>query len=174
MSTTLPTPGATSPAATGAHPGPSLPLPDAAAATDLLGAVERFSRTLREAAASISRTAGCPKSTFLVVRILRKRGQLQVSELANLLRVDLSVASRQVSLLVDEGLVERTVDEADRRARSIRLTPAGEARAAELEAVMVAHVAQRFAGWTADDVRAAAATLDRITQTLALPPPASD
>ena len=145
--------------------------PDASAAADLLGAVERFSRTVREAAASISRIGGCPKSTFLVLRILRKRGSMQVGDLAHLLRVDLSVASRQVSLLVDEGLVERTVDATDRRARSIRLTPVGEQRALELDALMVEYVVRSFEGWTQDEVLAAAATLDRIAQTLGTPSP---
>ena len=91
----------------------------------LLRSVEAFSRALRESSLGVAREIGCSKGTLAIVRILQRRGTLQVSDIAHALRVDISVASRQVSQLVDDGLVERTVDDGDRRVRTIRLSPAG-------------------------------------------------
>ncbi|GEK20123.1 MarR family winged helix-turn-helix transcriptional regulator [Cellulomonas xylanilytica] len=142
----------------------------------LLRSVQAFSRTLRESSLEVARQIGCTKGALAIVRILQRRGTLQVSDIAHALRVDISVASRQVSQLVDDGLVERAVDDEDRRVRTIRLSPAGRSLAVEIADALDRRAHEVFAGWTADELRDATATLDRLTTTLArlAPEPAHD
>ena len=142
----------------------------------LLRSVEAFNRALRESSLGVAREVGCSKGTFAIVRILERRGALQVSDIAHILRVDISVASRQVSQLVDDGLVERTVDDADRRVRTIRLSPAGRTLAGEISDVLDRRADEVFADWSTQELADAAATLDRLTTTIArlAPAPADD
>ena len=133
----------------------------------LLRSVEAFSRTLRESSLGVARDLGCSKGTLAIVRILQRRGTLQVSDVAHVLRVDISVASRQVSQLVDDGLVERAVDDEDRRVRTVRLSPAGRSLALEIGAALDRRADELFSNWSADELAAAVATLDRLTGTLA-------
>lgn len=144
---------------------PETPTPEVA----MLRAVETLWRTLREASTVMVRGAECSRSTASLVRVLATRTRAghptQVGDVAHALRVDTSVASRQVSQLVDEGLVERTVGSDDRRARSLRLTPAGLERAEAIEAAMLRTMADLFADWPEQDVTAAAETLGRLSAT---------
>ena len=132
----------------------------------LLRAVEVFQRTLREASLGVARDLGCSKGTLSIVRILQRRGTLQVNDIAQALRVDISVASRQVSQLVDDGLVERAVDHGDRRVRTVRLSPAGRSLALEIGAVLDRRADEVFADWSTADVAAATTTLERLTTTI--------
>lgn len=141
-------------------------IPPEALPQQLLRSVEAFSRALRESSLGIARDAGCSRGTLATVRILERRGTLQVSDLAHALRVDISVASRQVSQLVDDGLVERAVDHGDRRVRTVRLSPAGRSLALEIAAVLDRRAGEVFADWSADDLAAATTTLERLTATV--------
>ncbi|KQS99377.1 MarR family winged helix-turn-helix transcriptional regulator [Cellulomonas sp. Leaf395] len=132
----------------------------------LLRSVEAFTRALRETSLGAAREVGCSRGAFAIVRILERRGTLQVSDIAHALRVDISVASRQVSQLVDCGLVERAVDDGDRRVRTIRLSPAGRSLAVEIAAVLDRRAGEVFADWTNDELATATTTLDRLTSTV--------
>ncbi|WP_456826300.1 MarR family winged helix-turn-helix transcriptional regulator [Cellulomonas sp. P5_E12] len=132
----------------------------------LLRSVEAFSRALRESSLGVAREIGCSKGTLAIVRILERRGTLQVGDIAHALRVDISVASRQVSQLVDDGLVERAVDDGDRRVRTVRLSPAGRSLAVEIRSVLDRRADEIFADWSSADVEAATASLDRLTTTI--------
>jgi DNA-binding MarR family transcriptional regulator len=137
---------------------------------ELLRSVEAFWRTLREAGPALVRDTACSRSTAALVRLLATRARLglptQVSDVAHALRVDTSVASRQVSQLVDEGLVERTVDADDRRARTLRLTPRGADRADAVEARLLERTRELFEDWSPGDVAGATTTLQRLAATL--------
>ncbi len=63
-------------------------------------------------------------------------GELSISTLAERLRLSLAASSRAVDGLVTKGLLERRSCDEDRRARMVRLTPAGES------AVGMAHAAR--------------------------------
>ncbi|WP_307858136.1 MarR family winged helix-turn-helix transcriptional regulator [Cellulomonas fulva] len=136
----------------------------------LLRSVEEFWRTLREAGPALVRDTECSRSTATLVRILATRTRLgrstQVSDVAHALRVDMSVASRQVSQLVEDGLVERTVDTEDRRARALRLTPLGLDRADAVEARLLERTLELFADWSPVEVAEATDLLQRLTTTL--------
>ena len=142
--------------------------PDSPSQT-LLRSIETFSRALRESAVGLSRDLGCSRGTLSIVRILARHGTLQVGDIAHLLRVDISVASRQVSQLVDDGLVERAVDDGDRRVRTVRLSPAGRAASAEIREQLDTRTQEIFRDWSPADVASATTALDRLAATLTGP-----
>ncbi len=135
----------------------------------MLRAAETFWRTLRDASAPLVRGIDCSRATAALIRTLATRARegnpTQVGDVAHLMRVDVSVASRQVSQLVDDGLVERIVDTDDRRARTLHLTPAGVARAEEIEATLAERTADLFADWDDRDLAVATEVLVRLSAT---------
>lgn len=131
----------------------------------LLAAIERLARVQREVGSHIAREAGLTRAGLGVVRILERCGELPISEIATHLRVDLSVASRQVSALVDAGLADRAPSDqpgTDRRVRTVRLTAAGYELAHTSVHTLDRQAAQAFAGWTTDEIESAAVAVDRI------------
>ncbi|UJP39973.1 MarR family winged helix-turn-helix transcriptional regulator [Cellulomonas palmilytica] len=135
----------------------------------MLRAAETFWRTLRDASGPLVRGADCSRAAAALIRMLatrtREGNPTQVGDVAHLMRVDTSVASRQVSQLVDDGLVERLVDTDDRRARTLHLTPAGVARAQEIETRLAQRTAELFADWDAHDLATATEVLVRLSAT---------
>ncbi|RZS87310.1 MarR family transcriptional regulator [Motilibacter rhizosphaerae] len=57
--------------------------------------------------------------------LVRGKGPLRLSDLAAELEIDTSTATRLVDRLVRKGLLNRSVEAADRRALRLTLTPAG-------------------------------------------------
>lgn len=140
----------------------------------LLHAIEDLARAQREAGALLARELDCPRSGLALVRLLSRLGPLPVGDLAERLRIDISVASRQVSALVDAGLVHRTAPEgpgADRRVRTVALTPHGTELAARSRAHLEARAGEAFAGWTPDELTAAAAQVQKIAAAIQSLPP---
>ena len=136
------------------------------AQAQILRALERMGRLMREMSQVVARDHARTRATNAIARILDTAGEVGVGDVAEALRIDMSVASRQVSELVAEGLVERTVADGDRRARNLRLTPAGRAYADELRAVMRRMADETFAAWSVDELHAAAGTLDRLVESV--------
>jgi DNA-binding MarR family transcriptional regulator len=145
---------------------------------ELATAAETLARAQRETAADVARSVDVCRSTVSLVRLLDGSDDVTLGQVAATLRVDLSVASRQVSQAVTDGHVERTVDTDDRRVRTLRLTPEGTALAARVREEFAARAAVALAGWTDDDLRASATTLrrlaDALTRTTGTPARASD
>ena len=139
---------------------------DASPHLTLLRATEALARTLRESGASLARDVDCSRATLAIIRTLDLVGPLPVSDLAQVLRVDISVASRQVSLMADEGYVERLPDPADRRVRTIALSEHGRARTREVESALEARTREVFAGWEPHEIAEAIAVLHRLASTI--------
>ena len=95
---------------------------DAALATRLQVVVSRLMRTIRQHGA-----AGLTPSQMSALAAVRRHGPLRLSQLATLESVGAPAATRVVASLEDLGLVERHVDEADRRASLVALTATGTA-----------------------------------------------
>ncbi|WP_146905526.1 MarR family winged helix-turn-helix transcriptional regulator [Cellulomonas aerilata] len=127
----------------------------------LVAAIEDMARAQRETGAWLARTLECGRGGLSVIRVL-DRGPRQVSELAQHLRVDVSVASRQVAALAEAGLVDRDVPATDRRARMVALTESGRALAVRSSAASVELAAAVFADWDPAAVEAAAEQFRRV------------
>ncbi|ANC31536.1 MarR family winged helix-turn-helix transcriptional regulator [Isoptericola dokdonensis] len=122
----------------------------------LISALQALGRAQRDAAAHLAESLGCPRAGLGIVLLLDGRGTLPLCEVAEILKVDSSVASRQVSALVDAGLVRRTVDDHDRRARTLELTADGRALAADAGRSFDRLVSVGFADWDETDLLHAA------------------
>jgi DNA-binding MarR family transcriptional regulator len=99
---------------------------------------------------------------FNALAAIHGAGSLRVSEVASVLQVDLSVASRQVGALATSGYVERRVDADDRRAQRLALTATGERALQEAHRRMVAAFAEVLTDWTPAELAGLAAGLDRL------------
>jgi len=78
-----------------------------------------MSRTLRDDALTLPQLAS--------LHLVDMQGELRIGEMASQLLLSMPAASRIVSDMVARGLFERREDPADRRARSVSLSPAGRA-----------------------------------------------
>ncbi|HEU4974432.1 MAG TPA: MarR family transcriptional regulator [Baekduia sp.] len=99
---------------------------------------------------------------FTALAVTYVHGPLRVSEVAEHLGVDLSVASRQIAALAAQGHVERHADERDRRAQLVAITETGRHALEEAHRRMVDAFARALAGWTAEDVAALTDGLERL------------
>ena len=92
------------------------------------------------------------RASYLLLRTLDEGGPMDINGLAASLGLDPSTAGRQVCVLKDAGLVERSPAPEDRR-RSI-ITPTGEGLR-RMETVRVRrteHLADLLTGWSEDDL----------------------
>lgn len=128
----------------------------------LYSALEELGRAQREAAALMARRLDWPRAGIGVLRMLSVCGPVQLTDVAAKLRVDVSVASRQVGPLVDAGYVQRTVDADDRRARLLELTDEGHALADQLNGQFAVLFGELFAGWTDEDLTGTADRIRRV------------
>jgi|1186.fasta_scaffold212372_2 DNA-binding MarR family transcriptional regulator len=100
---------------------------------------------------------------FNALAVVHVYGPMRVSDAAQKLSVDLSVASRQVNALLTAGYLEREPDPADRRAHLVRTTEAGRQVLSESHRRMVHAVQQALEGWSSDDVAAVSDGLGRLS-----------
>jgi DNA-binding MarR family transcriptional regulator len=101
-----------------------------------------LARQLRNEALSLSE--------YAALHLLRRSGQVRISELAEGLAQPLPAMSRIVSDLVDKGLVERTEDSADRRAKTLTLTRRGASLLDEQASNLVREVGVALTGMESD------------------------
>lgn len=134
---------------------------------DILRAFEEFGRAQREVSARLTRSLDLPRASIGLLRYLNIHGPVQIGCAAQHFRVDLSVTSRQVSALVDAGLVVRDVDHDDRRARTVALTEQGRAKVAELGRAVESMMADMFADWDPAELKLATDHMTAIAQTIA-------
>jgi DNA-binding MarR family transcriptional regulator len=99
---------------------------------------------------------------FTALGVVQVHGPLRVSEVAQRLGVDLSVASRQIASLTAEGYVERREDERDRRAQLVAVTPAGLRTLRESHRRMVSAFARVLEGWDDEDLENLTRGLERL------------
>ncbi|MFJ2110345.1 MarR family winged helix-turn-helix transcriptional regulator [Streptomyces sp. NPDC087850] len=106
--------------------------------------------------------AECPGGAAAVLTLLGRHGEMRMSRLAELLAVDMSVTSRQVSHVAERGWIERMPDPADRRSRILRITPAGQELLDELARRITEVFAYALDSWTDDEVGQLNTMLDRL------------
>ena len=135
----------------------------AAPQLELVRAIEELRRAHRETGAWFAGETSCSRAHLSVVRLLDLSGPLLVGDLAAQLRIDISVASRQVTGLVDAGMVERTAVDGDRRARAVGLTPAGRELASRARVAVGELIGEILADWTDAEIDDTAAHFRRLT-----------
>ncbi|MFI7499551.1 MarR family winged helix-turn-helix transcriptional regulator [Streptomyces sp. NPDC049687] len=94
----------------------------------------------------------CSAGSAAVLALLGRHGDMRMSNLSELLAVDMSVTSRHAAHLAERGWIERSPDPADKRSRILRLTPEGSAVLGELSRRSAALLAERLSDWTDDEV----------------------
>jgi DNA-binding MarR family transcriptional regulator len=104
---------------------------------------------------------------FVALGVLEVHGPQRVSEVAQRLHVDLSVASRQIAALAAEGYVERREDDRDRRAQLVAPTRAGRRVLRESHRRMVAAFERVLDDWSDEDVNALTRGLERLREDFA-------
>lgn len=145
-------------------------MPSTPAYRALIDAIARLQRVQREVATDMARDLDCPRAAMSLLWLLDKKGEMGTGDVAQHLHVDISVASRQISALVDVGYAERSTPDApgtDRRVRTVRLTPRGTAFTAETKVVLDRRAAAVFSGWDPAELVAAAAQIERVADTVA-------
>jgi DNA-binding MarR family transcriptional regulator len=83
--------------------------------------------------------------------VLRENGPLRGNALADLCHADPSTVSRQVGVLVHQGLVRREPDPDDRRAAQLAITDEGRAFVADRLRMRDAQLAHITEAWSARD-----------------------
>jgi DNA-binding MarR family transcriptional regulator len=127
---------------------------------DLIVALYRLGLVQRAMARHAAAELG--SQGFVALSVVHRGAPVRVSDVAEQLAVDLSVASRQVAALVDAGYVTREPDPDDRRALRLRPTADGERALRDSHRRMVATAAAALREWSDDEVAELAFRLGRL------------
>jgi DNA-binding MarR family transcriptional regulator len=106
------------------------------------------------------------RAGYAVLRVLAEEGPLRMTELSQRLGVDGSTTSRQVKQLVIDGLLARTDDPVDGRARLLSLTAAGDEAVGQLRRVRHELFAAVLADWPDAEPSVLAPLLHRLAEDL--------
>jgi DNA-binding MarR family transcriptional regulator len=96
-------------------------------------------------------------------------GSARLTDLAAFFGVGKPTVSRQIQLLERLELLTRTVDDTDRRAQTISLTPDGAARLHLVRAARRERFRTVFATWPEEDVTTLGALLSRLNRAMGAP-----
>jgi DNA-binding MarR family transcriptional regulator len=99
---------------------------------------------------------------FTALAAIHRLEPCRVSDIAQALHVDLSVASRQITTLVQAGHVHREADPADRRAHVVRLTDEGRAVLVGAHRRMVTELQHAIEDWDDAEVLELARGIGRL------------
>ncbi|MGY2003337.1 MarR family winged helix-turn-helix transcriptional regulator [Blastococcus sp. SYSU DS1024] len=103
-------------------------------------------------------------AAYGLLALLQDAGPLRASDLVARLGLDKSTVSRQLSSLVELGLVDRAADPDDGRAQVLRPSAEGAARLAGIRTVRRARWESDLADWPAEDVATLAVLLERLNR----------
>ena len=99
---------------------------------------------------------------LVALAALERLGPARVSQVADELQVDLSVASRQVAGLHSAGYVTRIPDPQDGRSQNVKLTAAGKRALRKAQERSVAVLDRATRGWTDAEVDTLVSGLRRL------------
>jgi DNA-binding MarR family transcriptional regulator len=103
-------------------------------------------------------------AAYGLLALLQDTGPLRASDLVARLGLDKSTVSRQVSSLVELGLVERTADPVDGRAQVLTPSAEGSARLARIRDARRARWEADLGDWPAEDVARLGELLGRLNR----------
>ena len=110
--------------------------------------------------------------SYALLRVLIDNGALAMGGLARTAHMDMGMATRQVTSLVDAGLVTRNLDPTDLRVALVEVTPKGRRVAAKLLDVRIGHLRRALSGWTTAELEEFNGLLIRFVTDLVTAPPA--
>ncbi|MCV7285562.1 MarR family transcriptional regulator [Mycolicibacterium wolinskyi] len=131
---------------------------------ELFTVVGRFRRQLRRSTGGGFDGTGLTQSQGELLRLVGRRPGISVREAAAELSLVPNTASTLVSRLVADGMLVRTVDEADRRVGRLRLTPSAQRIADESRAARRAALAAVLAQLDDAQIKDLAKGLDVLTE----------
>lgn len=94
-----------------------------------------------------------PGGSAGVLATLSQHGEMTMSELTDLLAVDISVTSRHVAYVAEQGWLERAPNPTDGRSRILRLTDAGRDLLDGFADHYADLLAKGLSDWSEDEVR---------------------
>ena len=135
--------------------------------------IVRFFRSFKSVQAQLGHRArhGVDPSAYPVLFQLVEAPK-RTTELASCLHADTSTISRQVTSLVDLGLIERTADPEDRRATILVVTEAGRAALDAMRAARERMIARILADWSPGEVKDLVTILARFNDDFEMARPA--
>jgi DNA-binding MarR family transcriptional regulator len=135
------------------------------AVASVTGSFIDLQRTVRRSKARLLAAAGndVESATHLLLHTVAAEGPMRASALATSVHSDLSTVSRQVTVLVGRGLLERRADQLDGRACLLAVTDAGRTAIAEHERGRQAFFDEVLTGWGAQELRQFAEQMGRFT-----------
>lgn len=111
--------------------------------------------------------APCPPQGVLALRRIARFGKpLAVVDVAQLLSVDPSRASKRIKELEAAGLVDCAVDALDKRSRRVRISRKGTALLHRIDELERKGIIEKIAGWDAEDLSALAGLFTRFESAL--------
>jgi DNA-binding MarR family transcriptional regulator len=138
------------------------PIDTAELASRLRLGVTRLARKLRQQA-----EPGITPSLLSALSTIERAGPMTIGDLCAVEQVQPPTMTRLVASLVETGLVERSVDPADRRVAWVRVTPAGAKSLAQTRKRKEAYLAKRLRRLEPDRLAVleeAAAILDQLVE----------
>lgn len=122
----------------------------------LTATLTHAARAYKSMADKVASEYSLSQATALPVLILGRLGQdgVRPGVLAEALGLEASSLVRVIDLLIDSGLIERREDPQDRRAKILKLTEDGTARAAQMEEALLPFRRGVFAGLDPADIAA--------------------
>lgn len=143
------------------------PAGSAAQEPDDIARIERELTVLASRARTIhvSKPAGqfeLERAAYGILLRLAEEGPMRLGRLAHRMAVDASTITRQVQGLERLGLVEREVDQADRRAFQLGLTEDGRSAVADVQGRRKVFLARALGDWGDDDRRLLGRLLERL------------
>ncbi len=122
----------------------------------LTATMTHAARAYKSMADKVASEYSLSQATALPVLILGRLGQdgVRPGVLAEALGLEASSLVRVIDLLIDSGLIERREDPQDRRAKILKLTEDGTARAAQMEAALLPFRRGVFDGLDPADIAA--------------------
>lgn len=104
------------------------------------------------------------RAAYPVLRGISEKKSVRLSDLAQVLGVEASTVSRQVTALERSRLVHRTADPSDRRASTLALTPDGRRALKRLRQAWLATLGEIMDSWSAEERSALAGLLGHLAR----------
>lgn len=141
-------------------------------ADDVLGTIEtQVAFLMRLGEATRRSTAGRPsraldRAAYVILRRLQAVGPMNVSAVADVLNLDGSTVTRQLTTLENDGLIERRRDPADGRGTVVEATPKGLAQVDAVREARRVVFSQVLSDYTPAEMQELAANLERFTRAI--------